>query len=74
MDRPKNEDILKNLKTEPILGQSRRRHVKRMLMERSPRKALEYTPTGRRNWGKPLQKFADIPTFTSASSASTLIG
>jgi hypothetical protein len=60
-----NAQIAKELKITPILekllAQKRRRiqHIKRMPRNRLPRVMKHYSPTGRRNHGRPLKRLLD---------------
>jgi hypothetical protein len=56
-DYKRNDDILKQLKTEPVMGKILKyknnwiQHVKRMQRDRIPKLLKNYKPWGRRNRG-----------------------
>lgn len=70
LDRKRNESIQNELKITPVVRRVKeyrrrwREHVHRMEEERSPKLAQKYTPTGKRDRGRPRRKLVD----TSASS------
>ena len=65
MDYKTNAQITKELKITPILDKlleykrSLMEHVNRMPRNRLPRIVKHYSPTGRRNYGRPLKRFLD---------------
>jgi hypothetical protein len=60
-----NTQITKELKTTPILDKLLEykrnwiQHVNRMLRSRLPRVKKHYSPTGKRNHGRPLKRLMD---------------
>lgn len=72
LDRKRNESIQNELKITPVVRRVKeyrrrwREHVHRMEEERSPKLAEKYTPTGKRDRGRPRRKLVD----TSASSGT----
>ena len=64
-DYKTNTQITKELKITPILDKlleykrSLMEHVNRMPRNRLPRIVKHYSPTGRRNYGRPLKRFLD---------------
>jgi hypothetical protein len=66
----RNDDILKELKTEPVIGKILKyknnwiQHVNRMQTERIPKLLKNSKPRGRRNRGRPIHKRLDDETGT----------
>jgi hypothetical protein len=64
-DHKRNEEILEELKVEPVDKKLRRykpnwlQHVTRMNNKSMPKEMLKYRPNGRRRLGKPLRRLLD---------------
>jgi hypothetical protein len=64
-DYKTNSHITKELEITPVLDKlleykrNRIQHVNRMSRDRLPRKMKHYSPTGRRNRGRPLKRLLD---------------
>jgi hypothetical protein len=64
-DYERNDDILKELKTEPVMGKIRKyknswiQHVNRMQRDRIPKLLKHYKPRGRRKRGRPMKRLLD---------------
>ena len=64
-DHKTNRQIAKELKITPILDKLQEyernwtQHVKRMPRNRLPKDMKQYSPTGRRNHGRPLKRLLD---------------
>jgi hypothetical protein len=65
-DPPKNQEIMKELKTNPVLENINNykekwiQHVHRVDRSRLPRAILNYQPSGERNRGSPLKRLLDL--------------
>jgi hypothetical protein len=65
LDHKKNEDILQELNTTPVLEKITKyrhnwvKHVHRMNNSRFPKALIEYHPRGRRRPGRPLKRLLD---------------
>jgi hypothetical protein len=65
LDHKKNEDILQELNTTPVLEKITKyrhnwvKHVHRMDNSRFPKALIEYQPRGRRRLGRPLKRLLD---------------
>jgi len=65
-DYKRDTQITKELKTTPILDKLLEykrnwiQHVNRMLRNRLPRVMKHFSPTGRRNHGRPLKRLLDM--------------
>jgi hypothetical protein len=65
-DHKRNQEIMKKLKTNPVLGKINNfkekwiRHVHRMERSRLPRAILNYQPSGERSQGRPLKRLLDL--------------
>jgi hypothetical protein len=65
-DHKTNTQITKELKITPILNKLLEyktnwiQHVNRIPRNRLPRVMKHYSPTGRRNYGRPLKRLVDI--------------
>jgi hypothetical protein len=65
LDHNKNEDILQELNTTPVLEKITKyrhnwvKHVHRMNTSRFPKALIEYHPRGRRHLGRPLKHLLD---------------
>jgi hypothetical protein len=65
LDHKKNEDILQELNTTPVLEKitiyrhKRVKHIHRMNNSRFPKALIEYRPRGRRCPGRPLKRLSD---------------
>jgi hypothetical protein len=65
LDQKKNEDILQELNTTPVLEKITKcrrnwvKHVHRMNNSRFPKGLIEYHPRRRRRPGRPLKRFLD---------------
>jgi hypothetical protein len=76
-DRIKSEEITKQLGVIPVIQKVKayrkkwRSHVGRMEENRSPKIALKYTPTNKKNIGRPRRKLIDTSESSSASSTPT---
>jgi hypothetical protein len=61
----RNDDILKELKTEPVMGKILKyknnwiEHVSRMQRDRIPKLLKNYKSRGRRNRGRPMKRLLD---------------
>ena len=76
-DYKTNTQITKELKITPILDKlleykrSLMEHVNRMPRNRLPRIVKHYSPTGRRNYGRPLKRFLDTWDRNGSTSGPT---
>jgi hypothetical protein len=65
-DLKRNQEIMKGLKTNPVLEKIKDhkekwiQHVHRMGRSRLPRAILNYQPSGKRNQGRPLKRLLDL--------------
>jgi hypothetical protein len=65
-DHKRNQEIMKELKTNPVLGKINNykekwtQHVHRMERSRLPRAILNYQPSGKINQGRPLKRLLDL--------------
>jgi hypothetical protein len=65
-DHRRNQEIMKKLKTNPVLEKINKykekwiQHVHRMKRSRLPRAILNYQPSGKRNQGRPLKRLLDL--------------
>jgi hypothetical protein len=65
LDHKKNDDILQELNTTPVLEKITKyrhnwvKHVHRMNNTRFPKALIEYQPRGRRRLGRPLKRLLD---------------
>jgi hypothetical protein len=68
LDRKKSEDILQELKVDPIMDfvqeyrKSWKGHVIRMNNNRLPKKMFKYVPCGQRIVGRPTQRWTETVT------------
>jgi hypothetical protein len=64
-DYNRNDDMLKELKTEPVMGKILKyknnwiQHVNRIQRDRIPKLLKNYKPRGRRNRGRPMKRLLD---------------
>jgi hypothetical protein len=76
-DYKTNTQITKELKITPILEkllEYKRKwiqHVNRMPRNRSPRVMKHYPPSGRRNYGRPLNRLLDMGDRNGSTSCPT---
>ena len=76
-DYKTNAQIVKELKITPILDKLLEykrnwiQHVNRMLHNRLPREMKRYSPTGRRNHGRPLKRLLDTWDRNGSTSGPT---
>jgi hypothetical protein len=67
-DHKRNEEILKNLKFEPIFKfilnyrANWKEHIERMDCSRIPNNLLNYRPHGKRSLGRPLKRWSETVT------------
>jgi hypothetical protein len=67
-DHNRNEEILKNLKVEPVskfiknYRDNWKNHIKRMDSSRIPNNLLNYRPRGKRSLGRPLKRWSETVT------------
>jgi hypothetical protein len=67
-DHKKNQEILKNLKGEPIFKfiqnyrANWKEHIERMDSSRIPNNLLKYRPHGKRSQGRPLKRWSETVT------------
>ena len=76
-DHKTNTQIAKELKITPILDKLQEykrnwiHHVNRMPLHRLPRAMKQYSPTGRRNHGRPLKRLLDAWDQNGSTSGPT---
>jgi hypothetical protein len=70
-DLKRNEEVLKELKVEPILDyicryqNNWRKHVNRMSRTRIPKAIMYYQPSGKRSLGCPVKRWHENPLLKS---------
>jgi hypothetical protein len=79
LDHKKNEDILQELNTTPVLKKITKyrhnwvKHVHRMNNSRFPKTLIEYHPRGRRCPGRPLKRLLDVVQIETETGHMDLI-